>query len=269
MVHAPGSAAGVLSYGGLNLQVAKLGASLWTDHVLLGQNEWVAAHSNSTKRITRLEDGAISTSTFDHVAINGVGEVLTAECMHSSPSLLSSLVSVEPDRDPFLTPADAPNLVLHLFPTLSAALAHSSELSPSSLPLAFPLPPPSATHPLALHPGLSHFLLHAPPHHLLALSDNRFSQSSTHASPLPGLPPTPVPELEGMEPIACAAGGRHSAAVSAGGEVWAWGSGTGEKGKVVLEDHDEVEVRGVSCGQEHTVLWTDEGVWAAGASKSR
>ena len=157
---------------------------------------------------------------------------------------------------------------LTLFPSLESALVHSSPASPAPLSLPFPVARSTPTHPVTLHPGLSHFLLHAPPHHLLALGDNRFFQSSSLAPPLPGLLPTPVPELDGLGPVACAAGGRHSAAVSGGGEAWVWGGGPGAKGRVKFEgeEGENVDVRGVSCGQDHTVVWTDKGVWASGGN---
>jgi len=53
------------------------------DDLLLGQNEWSAAHSKQTGHIIRLCDGTKSVSAFDKVAVNGVGEVLAVECMHS------------------------------------------------------------------------------------------------------------------------------------------------------------------------------------------
>lgn len=73
-----------------------------------------------------------------------------------------------------------------------------------------------------------------------------------------------MPELEGLPVQACAAGGRHSAAVSEGGDLWVWGGGRGERG--LIEFGEEVEVRGVSCGYGHTMVWTDKGVWAMGDS---
>lgn len=75
-----GSGGGELIQAGLDLPKALTRISL--DDVPLGHNEWVATHSPNTKRITRLDDGTQSSAAFDKVAINGIGQVLTSECMH-------------------------------------------------------------------------------------------------------------------------------------------------------------------------------------------
>lgn len=164
--------------------------------------------------------------------------------------------------------SDTTPITLVLFTSLDAFL---SDPQPEPLPLPIRLAPPSPARPLSLHAGLSHFLLLSPPH-LLALSDNRFSQCSSHLPPLPGLSPSIVEEVDGIECVAAAAGGKMSAAVSAAGEMWVWGEGAGEQtGRVEFVDEQggevEVEVRGVACGVEHVVCWTDCGVWVCGLSE--
>lgn len=180
-----------------------------------------------------------------------------------------------------------------------------SDLPPSLLPLLLnPPPPASPSHPITHHatplsPGTpwptptpttqltshatGHLLLH-PPSTVLSTSDPRFSSClGRPPSPSPSTP-HPIPDLLDLPTgpvvkIASSASGYVLAALTAGGDLYAWGhsgraaaaglGGLGVTGEVTPVVVEEFDVADVGVGEGHVVVLTTTGeVFGIGSNGS-
>lgn len=162
-----------------------------------------------------------------------------------------------------------PNLTPPLASPSHPITHHTTPLSPGT---PWPTPTPT-TH---LTPHATGFLLLQPPSTVLSTSDPRFS-SCLGRPPSPSSPPSiphPIPDLLDLPTgpvvkIASSSSGYVLAALTAGGDLYAWGhSGraaaaglgglgvTGEVTPVVVEEYD---VADVAVGEGHVVVLTTTG----------
>lgn len=154
---------------------------------------------------------------------------------------------------------------------------HATPLSPGT-----PWPTPTPTTQLTSH-ATGHLLLH-PPSTVLSTSDPRFSSClGRPPSPSAGTP-HPIPDLLDLPTgpvvkIASSASGYVLAALTAGGDLYAWGhsgraaaaglGGLGVTGEVTPVVVEEFDVADVGVGEGHVVVLTTTGeVFGIGSNGS-
>ncbi|GAA5882464.1 hypothetical protein JCM1840_003189 [Sporobolomyces johnsonii] len=262
----------------------------------LGQDSFVAALLHDG-HILRFDDGNRSAEKYSLASMNSRGELLVVPGPSSLP-----LFSFPPPLTLTHPTTESNPLELRLYPSVAALFAASApSSSPPASPTLFTLPafpssPSSPEHIHLLSSGASHSLLLAlPSHRLFSLGDNRFGQCGAPSlSPPSSSAPTlnRIEALDGLYPVEIACGAFHSAVRTQDGSVYVFGTDKEGQGggigagcepllvELGLEgdesgliggdgDDEEVEVRQVVCGAEHTVLLTTKGeVWVAGANHS-
>ena len=211
---------------------------------LLGRSHFVA-HLDQAGRIVSLSDNPkTSKDTFVDATIDGHGRIL-AICRTDHK--------------------------LHLFTSLENVLQGNSTI----VEIDHPLTPQTK-----LYSGAAHSLVHISPDILYSLgSDNRFFQLG-HSKRNAGLSKAEqITIFEGGSPIRkIACGDLHSAVITEDGGSYVFGSDAqGQCGGFceaepslvdfeVEEGQEQPDVLDVACGSRHTVVLTDQGVYATGSS---
>jgi alpha-tubulin suppressor-like RCC1 family protein len=131
-----------------------------------------------------------------------------------------------------------------------------------------------------LYSGAAHFLIHASPDILYSLgADNRFFQLGHDNRNAIATRAEQLGMFEGGSPIRrIACGDLHSAVVTEDGALYVFGSDAqGQCGAFsdsepslvefqVVEGMEQPDVLDVACGSRHTVVLTDQGIYATGSS---
>ncbi|KAK0740245.1 hypothetical protein B0T18DRAFT_448926 [Schizothecium vesticola] len=195
----------------------------------------------------------------------------------------------EPDDLHTFTCVLADDDIRHVRPYLSWTTGHLALLPPHNNPPPHPpLPPstwPTPTPPTHLTSHATGFALLHPPSTVLTTSDLRFSSClGRPPSSLSPSTPHPVPDLLDLPTgpvvkIASSSSGYVLAALTAGGDLYAWGHAgrasaaglgglgvTGEVTPVVVEEHD---IADVGVGEGHVVVLTTTGeVFGIGSNRN-